>query len=242
MTIPPIYAYPSSPDPDIAPFPWYTAIYGLYDPADGLLHYVGQTTDPDKRRKAHLKEAASGGAERVYQWIRRVQAGGREPVLKIIAWVPNDDDSLVDQAEDDHIATALHYGFPLENEDRIGQGDVLPWASLTQERAATPHFPTLFPTPVEVEGVDVCRDYAAQDIAGPLWRHMLARHGNPGRNRISYKTFIKEDFVSMAATTHPEMQRIADMVVYGRERDGWLRYDISALIRKYQKGTLRPAA
>ncbi len=232
MTIPPIYAYPSSPDPDIGPFPWYTAIYGLFDPGDGSLHYVGQSMDPDKRRKAHLKKAHSGGAERVNQWIRKVQANSREPILKIIEWAPNDNDSHVAQAEDDHIATALHYGLPLENEDRIGKGDVLPWTSLTQECAELPQYPALFPMPVQVDGVNTYRNFTVQDIAAPLWEHMLLIHGDPGRNYISYKTFIKEDFVSMAATTHPEMQRIANTFVYGRKRDGWLRRNVSVLIQE----------
>ena len=243
MTIPPIYAYPSSPDPDVAPFPWYAAIYGLFDHGDGLLHYVGKSTSPDaKRLKEHIKRANSSDKAPVYHWIRTVLASGREPILKIIEWVPNDDNSRVVQAEADHIATSRHYKLPLENKVRPGgrKGDVLPWDRLAQERAAIPQYPTLFPRPARLEGVNGYRSFSQYDIAPLLWEHMLVIHGDPGRNYIPYKTFIKEDFVGMAATTHPELHCIADRLVYGRENDGWLRRHVCEIIEGYQEGSAHP--
>ncbi len=233
MPLPPIYCYPSLSEPDLSPLPRYTAIYGLFDPRDRLLHYIGQATDLEKRRKEHRSDANHGVARSSSAWIRGVLSATAEPTLKVIAWVPSTEAT---QVEDNHIATALHYELPLTNEDRIGKGDVLPWGSLTHEYAERPQINTVVTASghVGAGGVKASKTFSVQEIAGYLWEYMLVVHGDPGRNTISWRVFIDTDFVEMTETIHQEMAHLVPQMLHGTGPDGRLRYNVSALIRTYQ--------
>jgi hypothetical protein len=57
-------------------------IYGLADPIDGVVRYVGKTTQPAKRLYMHVWLATSGQSDTHRdRWIRRVVATGRAPVM-----------------------------------------------------------------------------------------------------------------------------------------------------------------
>lgn len=60
------------------------AIYGLCDPRDYVIRYVGKTTQPKGRLRKHIDLAKSGKHYPVCQWIRDLLAEGEEPVMEIL--------------------------------------------------------------------------------------------------------------------------------------------------------------
>lgn len=83
-------------------------IYALTDPRSGSIGYVGQSANPQARRKVILAEAEpcggwGGGTSRVHRWIYSVRASGFTPQLAILACVPK---TSADRAEYEWIA---HY-------------------------------------------------------------------------------------------------------------------------------------
>ena len=68
-------------------------IYGLLDPRDRCLRYVGKT---HKRRELrldeHLSSARDGGRSYVYNWIRLLQSENLQPEIFVLERVPGTDD------------------------------------------------------------------------------------------------------------------------------------------------------
>ena len=60
---------------------WY--VYGLVDPADGLVRYIGSTPYPVQRLAAHVKGDKYTG-RRVRAWVRGVLDAGRYPYLEVM--------------------------------------------------------------------------------------------------------------------------------------------------------------
>jgi hypothetical protein len=68
-------------------------IYGLLDPRDASLRYVGKThMRREVRLRRHLETALDGGSAPVCRWIRELVALGLEPGVFVIARVRGDDD------------------------------------------------------------------------------------------------------------------------------------------------------
>jgi hypothetical protein len=62
-----------------------TVIYGLVDPRDNQIRYVGKTVEPAKRLYMHIWSARSGRFDNHRdRWIRRVLALGLEPSMTIL--------------------------------------------------------------------------------------------------------------------------------------------------------------
>jgi hypothetical protein len=64
-------------------------IYGLYDPSNQQIRYIGKTIQPEKRLKHHLFEAQDE-KRRTYnthknRWVRKVLSEGLSPELTILA-------------------------------------------------------------------------------------------------------------------------------------------------------------
>jgi hypothetical protein len=61
-------------------------IYGLIDPRDRCLRYIGKT---HKRRewrlRDHIDTANQGSSAPVHQWIRELQATGQQPEIFVLA-------------------------------------------------------------------------------------------------------------------------------------------------------------
>lgn len=78
-------------------------IYGILDPRDCSLHYIGKT---HKRREwrlqEHIENAREGVSRPVYNWVRAVLQSGMEPEIFIWQRIPADKDWR--QAERDAIA------------------------------------------------------------------------------------------------------------------------------------------
>ncbi len=64
-------------------------IYGLLDPRDRCLRYVGKTHKRREFRLAeHVMKALEGQAGLVYDWIRNLQDEGGEPVIFVLERIP----------------------------------------------------------------------------------------------------------------------------------------------------------
>lgn len=83
--------------PYTGPKPIY--IYALVDPRDGLIRYVGQSVDPEKRLAHHLTRYTS---IRVWTWTSKLRRLGLKPqVVRLAQAVPGE---RADKLEEDVIA------------------------------------------------------------------------------------------------------------------------------------------
>lgn len=58
-------------------------IYGLFDPRDGALRYIGKANDSGKRFKGHLRDARRRNTP-VYSWIKKLQSEGLLPTMTVL--------------------------------------------------------------------------------------------------------------------------------------------------------------
>lgn len=49
------------------------SIYGLFDPNDGIIRYIGKANDPASRLKCHMRDSLKRDTP-VYRWIRKIGA------------------------------------------------------------------------------------------------------------------------------------------------------------------------
>lgn len=96
-------------------------IYGLVCPVDGIVRYVGKSTKPDRRLRAHI----SGAVRKAYdhhtaRWIRRLVSDGMRPELIILHEVR--DGERWQDIERDFIASAADRGWRLTNSTAGGEG------------------------------------------------------------------------------------------------------------------------
>lgn len=69
-----------------------TFIYGLFDPRNYSLRYIGKSDNPDLRLKQHIKESKCSKKHERYvcNWIRQLLSEGLEPSIEILEEVPID--------------------------------------------------------------------------------------------------------------------------------------------------------
>ena len=60
-------------------------LYGLGDPRDGLIYYIGESTDPWKRYGGHLT-ASKYECYPVQSWVKHLLSSGLKPVLVILGY------------------------------------------------------------------------------------------------------------------------------------------------------------
>ncbi len=70
--------------PDTLPTGQYI-IYALIDPTDGLVHYVGQTSQPKQRFALHLDTRHQWGAKA--KWVRLLEEKGQKPLMQVLETV-----------------------------------------------------------------------------------------------------------------------------------------------------------
>jgi hypothetical protein len=85
-------------------------IYGLLDPRDGRLRYVGRTATPTVRLSGHKSEWGGDGAKA--EWMRGLLAADLEPKMIVFDEVPLDE---CRQAERDTISRYRKLGCDLLN-------------------------------------------------------------------------------------------------------------------------------
>ena len=100
-------------------------IYGLVDPRNRCLRYVGKT---HKRRELrlneHIEAARADGASHVYRWIRELLDAGHEPQIFVLERVPGTDSW--EEAERRQIAfwrEASEIEFPYEHPPQTRKSD-----------------------------------------------------------------------------------------------------------------------
>lgn len=94
-----------------------TYIYGLKDPRDGGIYYVGKSNDPEVRLSSHLKDNTN--ADKV-AWIGDLLALNLRPELIVLESVKADKWQL---AERKWIAQGRNCGWPLVNISPGGNGE-----------------------------------------------------------------------------------------------------------------------
>lgn len=78
-------------------------VYGLIDPRDRCLRYIGKTHKRREWRLAdHIDCANQGSSAPVHQWIRELQATGQKPEIFVLARISPE--ASWQQAEHDEIA------------------------------------------------------------------------------------------------------------------------------------------
>jgi hypothetical protein len=60
-------------------------IYGLFDPRDGQLRYVGKTVSPKARKLAHKSDPSNSSK---LAWVKELASSGLEPKFIILSEVP----------------------------------------------------------------------------------------------------------------------------------------------------------
>lgn len=58
-------------------------IYGLYDPTNGALCYIGKANCAAKRLRSHLRDCQTRNTP-VYQWMRDLSARGLTPKIQVL--------------------------------------------------------------------------------------------------------------------------------------------------------------
>ena len=111
-------------------------IYGLVDPRDGSIRYVGRTVDPRERLYAHCSSsgcASLGGSGKARQdWLRELRGLGLRPTLRELEYVETFE--LAIEAEEQWIAFGLARKWPLTNRHRSGRAGG--WAGISRLNAS----------------------------------------------------------------------------------------------------------
>ena len=97
--------------------PKYSYIYGLKDPRDGQIYYIGKSNDPKRRKREHL-ENRDCNAQRV-AWLEDLRSSCLEPELVVLAKVECKD---WQESEIYWIARGHEEGWPLTNIHKGGNG------------------------------------------------------------------------------------------------------------------------
>lgn len=97
-------------------------VYGLTDPRDGRIYYIGQSVWPGSRRCDHEKRArwCTRDSHGRCVWIKQLQAAGLRPGLLVLEAVPYDADW--EAAERAWIEYARWSAWPLTNLTPGGRG------------------------------------------------------------------------------------------------------------------------
>ena len=108
-----------------------TYIYGLWDPRDGRLRYIGKSNDPKSRLPAHLRAARKKGAtSHLRCWLIGLMNDDERPMLEILEEVPISD---WQECERDWIKQCRDLGLDLVNSCPGGLGGGIPASKLSEE-------------------------------------------------------------------------------------------------------------
>src|SRR5690242_6318586 len=86
-------------------------IYALIDPTDGLIYYIGQTSNPRQRLAQHLVARHHEGAKA--EWLHRLDERGQKPLMQILEIVIGRHKALARERE--WIRRFQEQGMPLLN-------------------------------------------------------------------------------------------------------------------------------
>ena len=97
-----------------------TFIYGLFDPRDYRLRYIGKADNIQKRISKHITTAKHGQRTHKDDWVRLLLSQGLEPSIEILEEVPID---KWQESEMAWIADCKRFGLDLTN-NTIGGGGI----------------------------------------------------------------------------------------------------------------------
>ena len=69
---------------DTTMMPLTCSVYGLYSTEDGVVRYIGQTTQSPKRRLIQHMAEAQRGDTRAHRWMRKVVRNGHDVGVRVI--------------------------------------------------------------------------------------------------------------------------------------------------------------
>ncbi len=93
-------------------------IYGLYDPRDGRLRYIGKTINLIMRKSGHLTDSFNSHKR---NWIRGVLEDGHRPEMRVLETIEDSNDLDWQERERWWIETARRKGDDLTNIDLGGR-------------------------------------------------------------------------------------------------------------------------
>jgi len=96
-------------------------IYGLYDPRNGLLRYIGKAINPKQRLDLHVSESRHGRNTHKNQWVRKLISIGVIPEMRVLETIENSDDKDWQDRERWWIKAARNSGDPITNLDDGGR-------------------------------------------------------------------------------------------------------------------------
>lgn len=83
-------------------------VYGLFDPSDDRLRYIGQSTDGGRRFADHCEASLDDGNPRKRAWIKALEKRNLQPVYRVLRHCGDQDEA--DRAELDLIAESRARG------------------------------------------------------------------------------------------------------------------------------------
>lgn len=165
-----------------------TYIYGLRDPRDGLIHYVGKSNAPKIRLEHHMK--CEGANRRKVSWLADLKDVGLSPSMDILECVML---SEWKEAECRWIAHGRAQGWPLTNISAGGGGMtqspvyVSPWIAIVNDYLM-PHERPLFAKLPEHRQFAICHN-AAKAMMYHSFIAIKMRGGNPEGEFDEHKMF-----------------------------------------------------
>lgn len=93
-------------------------IYGLYDPRDGALRYIGKTIGLKVRFGLHMSETRNTHKN---QWLRQLRELGLKPEMRVLETIENSNDLDWQDRERWWIASSREAGLPITNLDSGGR-------------------------------------------------------------------------------------------------------------------------
>lgn len=152
-------------------------IYGLMDPRENRVRYVGKAVCATARLKTHLRDCARRSTP-IYGWIRAMLAEGVRPVTVVLCRCAVEDWPRVEREE---IAKARSAGLSLFNVAPGGNQPFCPLAVRKQNgpkavasRTSTPRKARLWHLRQQI-GIALRRGYVAEETRARL-RYIASRH------------------------------------------------------------------
>lgn len=100
-------------------------VYHLVDPTDHAIRYVGKTTHPKARLRAHIKDAQESQTTEKKRWISGLIAQGLQPVMVIVATHSDEATARIHESQQvkQHLATVYNLHDPAKGAKDLKRGD-----------------------------------------------------------------------------------------------------------------------
>lgn len=155
-------------------------VYGLMDPRDGAIHYVGKELQGTARTRVHMSPGTEGRAKKA--WIAELKAAGRRYKVVILNQVRGGPQRAV-EAEARWIAFGRKQGWPLTNANVAPDPDGEPSKHVYKARP----IPIRLPSPVcrRLESLAEEHDSDATELAAVSLEHHIGMLWNLTEDELS---------------------------------------------------------